>query len=115
MEQKLEHAIAATKNLTFGEALQALKNGYQIGREGWNGKGMYLWLNKGNVPYEDIISDSSILPLKEGVPRTLFEYGDTDTITRMPNINMKTATGSIVTGWLASQTDMLAEDWLIIE
>lgn len=35
--------------------------------------------------------------------------------TVLPSITMKTATGEILMGWLASQTDMLAEDWQIVE
>jgi hypothetical protein len=44
----------------------------------------------------------------------LFERGDRDTITRMPSLSMISASGNIVVGWLASQTDMLAEDWQVI-
>ena len=39
----------------------------------------------------------------------------TGTITRLPNLNMRAATGSTVTGWLASQTDILAEDWVDLD
>jgi hypothetical protein len=102
----------------FGGAIKALKAGKSVARSGWNGKGMFLWLNKGsahgyydNVKSEDVPSDSTI----EGIRSSLFELGDTGTVTRLPNINMRAATGSTVTGWLASQTDMLAEDWEVLD
>ena len=98
------------KNLNFGQALEALKSGKAVSREGWNGKGMILFLNQGNVA-EPMPINTDGLTLIEGIRQDLFILGDVGTITRLPNINMKAATGSTVTGWLASQTDMLAEDW----
>lgn len=96
--------------LAFGQVLEALKDGATIARAGWNGKGMFLYLATGSLP-----SGTEDTPYYEGVRRDLFEDGDKDTRPRLPNINMRSATGSIVTGWLASQTDMLAEDWKIVE
>jgi hypothetical protein len=69
---------------------------------------MWLWLNKGSYPMGE--PDGS-----EGISGQLFDRGDVGTVRRLPNINMRAATGSTVTGWLASQTDMLAEDWMIVE
>ena len=95
---------------TFGDALAALKEGKRAAREGWNGKGMFIYLNRGSV---------AVLPERdttiEGISDHLFELGDNGTVTRLPNLNMRAATGSTVTGWLASQTDLLAEDWEILD
>lgn len=99
--------------MKFGEAIEALKEGKQVSRKGWNGKGMFIYLNKGSrdvsVPDNEGVSDV------EGIPFNLFEMGAKGTVTRLPNLNMKAASGSTVTGWLASQTDILAEDWGFIE
>nr|DAO08242.1 MAG TPA: Protein of unknown function (DUF2829) [Caudoviricetes sp.] len=87
--------MAETKNsLTFGDALEALKIGKKVARIGWNGKGMYLYLADGKLLTEEI-GDGS--------------YPFTDTVV------MKTADNKYCIGWLASQTDMLAEDWHIVE
>ena len=87
--------MAETKNsLTFGEALEAMKDGKKVARKGWNGKGMYLYLADGKLLTEEI-GDGS--------------YPFTDTVV------MKTADNKYCIGWLASQTDMLAEDWHIVE
>lgn len=99
--------------LSFGQALDQLKLGKAISREGWNGKGMFVYLNKGS---RDVSGESPEgTENVEGIPFHLFEMGDKGTVTRLPNVNMKAATGSTVTGWLASQTDLLAEDWCVLD
>lgn len=109
----LEHHNTTTMlptNISFSEALIYLKQGHRIARAGWNGKGMFIYLNKGS---SELLSPDRSLTI-EGISETLFELGDAVTVTRLPNINMRTATGSTVTGWLASQTDMLADDWQLL-
>lgn len=110
--------------MNFGQAVEALKSGQRVAREGWNGKNMFLTLNRGSVDLEFVQKTGTIKVvdtgnglshvLIEGVQHILFERGDENTVTRMPNINMRAASGSIITGWLASQTDILAEDWVIL-
>ncbi|MDR0823904.1 MAG: DUF2829 domain-containing protein [Prevotella sp.] len=111
--------LNSKENLSFGDALEAVKSGKAVARNGWNGKGMCIYLNKGSVDFDlPVITESPKYPYGstiDGVDLGLFEPGDTGTVTRLPNINMKTAGGSTVTGWLASQTDMLAEDWCILD
>jgi hypothetical protein len=99
-------------NLNFGQALESLKQGKAISREGWNGKGMCVYLNNGSHDFGNGEAASNKI---EGIRVGLFQSGDTGTVTRLPNLNMKTATGSTVTGWLASQTDLLADDWCILD
>lgn len=102
-------------NLSFGQAIEALKKGERVARAGWNGKDMFLWLNKGSFDGSPLNITNPIPEdhgsTMEGIRFPLFTVGDVGTVTRLPNINMHTALGSTVTGWLASQTDMLAEDW----
>lgn len=96
--------------MDFGQAIRLLKQGKRVARAGWNGKGMFLWLNKGSSPV-----DTALVETIDGVKADLFDLGDAGTTCRLPNINMRSATGATVTGWLASQTDMLAEDWDVVE
>ena len=77
--------------MTFGKALKKLKKGWKVARSGWNGKGMWLRL----VIFPDGID-----------PDTGYE--------NRPYIEMKTADDQLVP-WVASQTDMLAEDWETVE
>jgi len=67
----------------FGLALESLKSGHRVARSGWNGKGMWLHLQTPD----------------EGSKMSL------------PYIYMKTADNKLVP-WLASQTDLLSEDWM---
>lgn len=96
--------------MTFGEAVENLKKGNLVARAGWNGKGMFLSLNLGSA--DRSLGDQSHF---DGVPGRLLENGCAGTVTRLPNINMRTASGATVMGWLASQTDVLAEDWVMVE
>lgn len=85
-----EEAYREISGLTFGLAVEAMKKGARVARKGWNGKGMWIELSeygKGAM-YKD-------RPLH-------------------PHILMATAQGDFVP-WLASQTDMLAEDWEVVE
>lgn len=93
----------------FGWAIQQIKQGKAVARFGWNGKGMYVYLNKGSVDAAGKYTSLSI----SGVSFDLFDIGDSGTLTRLPNLVMKTAGGEILNGWLASQTDILAEDWVL--
>ncbi|MFE3836915.1 DUF2829 domain-containing protein [Pseudogemmobacter sonorensis] len=72
-------------NLDFSMALRALKNGDRVSRAGWNGKGMWLSVQR----------------------------PDPGSLMTLPYIYMRTAQGDMVP-WLASQTDLLAEDWQIV-
>lgn len=78
------------QNLTFGQAIEALKEGKSICRTGWNGKGMFL----------RIVQDAKMI--HKGEEKTLDNF-----------IAMKTVQDTLVP-WLASQTDVLAEDWMVL-
>ena len=88
----------------FDEALQLLKQGKRVQRDGWNGKGMWLAHQEGyprGIPINANTARATGLP--EG---TVCKF--------LPYIMMKTATGEFVP-WLASQTDLLAEDWRALD
>ena len=98
-----------TENLTFGQAIAAMKRGEFVSRKGWNGKGMYLWLlPEAKVPAE-WCKEPHLKQLAENNP------DGAKTMHCLPSIRMKTADGKVLTGWLASQTDMMSEDWCIIK
>lgn len=86
---------------SFGSAVAALKQDYKVARSGWNGKGMFLFLVPGST-------------FKVNRAPLLGIYPEGTEINYCPHIDMKTADGSIVP-WLASQTDVLAEDWMTVE
>ncbi len=97
-----------SSGLNFGLALEALKQGRRIARRGWNGKGMWLSISCNGtreVPAENFWSPHNAQHARDN--------GGTATV--LPTITMKTATGEILMGWLASQTDMLSDDWEILD
>ena len=83
--------------MNFGDALMHLKNGMKVARKGWNGKGMFLFLVPGST-------------FQVNRPPLLGIYPAGTAIDYHAHIDMKTADNKVVP-WLASQTDMLAEDW----
>lgn len=98
------------KLMTFGEAIEALNEGKKVSRKGWNGKGMYLWLKPAfEVPVEKCVDPR----MKEAAE------ADGGKILCLPTIAMFThdSTGrkAVLTGWLASQSDMLSNDWVIVK
>lgn len=91
--------------MDFGNALSLLKLGKKISRKGWNGIGMYLWLKPAIIIKSEWCKDPM---LKEIVDANDGEAEALGTIC------MKTADNKILTGWLASQSDILADDWYIV-
>lgn len=90
--------------IPFGMAIEAMKKGKRVARKGWNGKGMYLWLLPKAEVKKEWCKDQRLIEV----------MGDGDTIQCLGSIRMRTATGEVLTGWLASQTDMLADDWYVL-
>jgi Protein of unknown function (DUF2829) len=90
----------------FGAALSALKSGRRVCRSGWNGKGMWLSLTPGMkaVSAHNFWSPNNAAWAMRR-PEQAAEV--------LPYITMKTADDKIVP-WLASQTDILAEDWEVL-
>lgn len=87
--------------MNFGQALEALKLGKRVSRKGWNGSGMFLFLVPGSV-------------FKVNRAPLLGIYPMGAEIRYHAHVDMKTAQGDVVP-WLCSQTDMLAEDWSIVD
>lgn len=95
--------------MDFGEALKALKAGNKIARMGWNGKDMWLSLSG---PLEGRFITFDKFWSKNNADYAKQQPGGEANV--LPCITMKTADGSILMGWLASQTDILAEDWVVL-
>ncbi|MEE8875950.1 DUF2829 domain-containing protein [Pseudomonas helleri] len=93
-KEQFDNAYRQTSGMSFGLAIEALKLGKRVARAGWNGKGMWLKL----VPEE----------LAEAIS---FQH---EALRPLPWIGMKTADQCFVP-WLASQTDVLADDWQLVE
>lgn len=88
--------------MDFGKAIEALKQGKRVARKGWNGKGMFLWLKP-----EAVVKAKS---LAEGNGGEIPALGTICMFT-----HDSTGRKAVLTGWLASQSDILLEDWEILD
>ena len=87
--------------MDFGEAIKALKVGKQLARKGWNGKGIFIALMSGNF-FEDFNGQKCMTHDYIYIDTTgLKTTNDSAPLDRVP--------------WLASQTDMLADDWKVVQ
>jgi hypothetical protein len=86
--------------MDFGKALELLKLGAKVARAGWNGKGMFLFLVPGSTFK---VSRAPLLGI----------YPEGTEVNYHAHVDMKTADEKVVP-WLCSQTDMLAEDWVVV-
>lgn len=90
--------------MTFSEALEKLKEGKRVARKNWNGKGMFVVRQKG---------------YPEGIPcnkqtAEAFGYQEGTLFKCRPYLQMRCADGTHQM-WLASQSDLLEEDWYVVE
>lgn len=93
-----EEAYRPTDGMSFGLAIEAAKQGKKIARRGWNGKGQYVELAT-NISY--IAPDGAVAnPRHEAIGNKALAF---------------CGTSGVQLGWLASQSDMLADDWMIVE
>lgn len=92
-----ELPVNKTSNLDFGQAIQLLKQGKKLQREGWNGKKQYIELAT-NISYKDT-NGVIVNPRHDAIGNKAIAFA---------------GTSGVQLGWLASQADMLAEDWKVV-
>lgn len=103
-EDVFEKAYRETNGMNFGLAIEAAKMGHKITRRGWNGKGMWVVYRTG---YPEGIPCNKNTAEAVGIPEgTLFKV--------RPYLQMKCVDDSFQM-WLASQSDILADDWEIVD
>ena len=91
---------------TFGQAIAALKRGWKVAREGWNGKGMWLWLKSETMVKSEWCHDPALKEIADKNGGKIYAGGC---------ICLKTAQNTIQSGWNPSQQDVLSNDWVLIE
>ena len=84
--------------MNFGDALAAVKDGHAVARKGWNGTGQFVYL-------------ISARDLQVGLKYGYGEYEGEPVFTDV--LAIRTTHNQIQVGWLASQSDMLANDWYV--
>lgn len=94
-----EAAYRETTGMSFGLAIEAAKKGKRIARAGWNGKDMYVFLSDG-------VEFSTMADMSEFANEDVYV---SDLLV------LRTAQKTLQPGWLATQSDILADDWYIVE
>lgn len=95
---RCDEAYRPTDGLSFGLAIEAAKKGMKIARVGWNGKNQYVELAE-RISYENAAHEV-INAQHEAIGNKALAF---------------VGTSGVQLGWLASQADMLADDWQIVE
>jgi hypothetical protein len=92
--------------MDIGEAMRAIKAGHRVARKGWNGKEMWLAYSPGceSLPVSAFWSEAN--------KQHAGELGGAAKV--QPCVTMKMVDDSILMGWLASQADLLADDWFVV-
>lgn len=101
----------STQNLSFGAAIEAAKQGNKIARAGWNGKNMFVVY----MPPLKLPPYNTQEPGPRVNDRTAKFIGYDTPLDCQPYFAMFNAQKQWIPGWLASQSDMLSNDWLILE
>lgn len=97
-EKQFDEAYRPCDNMTFGIAIEMIKRGFKVARKGWNGKKQYIQLATA-ISYKSM--DGDIVNCEhESIGNKAIAF---------------VGTSGVQMGWLASQADMLAEDWVIVE
>jgi hypothetical protein len=97
-EKQFNEAYRPCDNMTFGIAIEMIKRGFKVARKGWNGKKQYIQLATA-ISYKSM--DGDVVNCEhESIGNKAIAF---------------VGTSGVQMGWLASQADMLAEDWVIVE
>jgi hypothetical protein len=97
--------------MDLGQALTALRDGRQVTRSGWNPENspLFLYLNQSGRAAAFFYPDAPT----GGVDLSALDLENPATVARVPHINGRRANGSSFSGWIATQADLTANDWII--
>ena len=95
--------------VNFGEAIEALKQGKRVTRSGWNGKGLFIFMQVPSEISEDIV------PKMQSLPQSVKdEFAKRGGSIRYSNQMALVNIDNSINGWAPSSSDTLAEDWIIL-
>ena len=106
---QFEEANRPATGMTFGMAIEAMRKGHKVARKGWNGKDMWIVL----MPSLYLPPFNTQEPGAKVNDRTAKHIGKDTALDSQPYIAMWTAAKQWQPGWLASQADILADDWAV--
>ena len=96
--------------LNFGQAIEALKQGKRVAREGWNGKGLFIFMQ---IPAE---INEEIIPKMQSLPQSVKdEFAKRGGSIKYKNQLAMVYPDNAIYGWVASPSGVLEEDWTILD
>lgn len=103
--------------MKFGEAVEALKAGKRIARTGWNGKGMFIFMQVPSVIHKDVVPKMQSLPqtVKNYFQKTFDNPNEQITTITYSNQMAIVQASNLINGWAPSSSDTLAEDWVVLD
>lgn len=100
--------LGGEATFTFSEALKYIKRGLKVARKSWNGKGQYVFLAE-NLEF------NTKADLSEFNPSGTEECTEENAVSVYDCLVIRTADKKLQVGWLATQSDLLADDWCFVE
>jgi hypothetical protein len=97
--------------MTFGQAIERLKVGCKLAREGWNGKNMFIVYMSG-MQLPPFNTQGTARKVND---RTAKFIGEDAPLDSQPYLAMYNAQKQWIPGWVSSQSDMLSEDWFEVD
>lgn len=105
--------------MSFGQAMDAIKDYKKIARTHWDRKGMFVYFRKGSyngTEQDGYAFKGGVLASIKGMPVDLFNKDDKGVATRMPRVMYSTLNDKMMRGaWVPLENDMLADDWFIVK
>ena len=103
--------------MNFGQAIEALKEGKRVQRTGWNGKGLFVFMQVPSVINREIIPKMQSLPqlVKDEFERRFNDPNEQINAIYYDNQLALVNPSNLITGWAASVSDSLSNDWVILD
>lgn len=117
MKQVNETVGKGLQLVTFGEAIKALHEGKRVQRKGWNGKGLFIFMQVPSSVPADIVPKMTSLPqsVKDEFKRRFNGPDMTDGTIKYQNQLAMVYPDNNIYGWVASPSDVLENDWIILD
>jgi hypothetical protein len=105
------------QGLNFGQAIEALKEGKMIQRDGWNGKDLFIFMQVPSTIKKEIVSKMQLLPqsVKNEFQRRFDNPNEQISEIYYSNQLAIVNQSNLINGWTPSVSDIFAEDWIIVE
>jgi hypothetical protein len=103
--------------MNFGQAIEALKEGKKVQRTGWNGKGLFVFMQVPSIINREIVPKMQSLPqsVKDEFERRFNDPNEQIDAIYYDNQLALVNPSNLITGWAASVSDSLANDWVVLD